>query len=156
MNVKNQISAFWRRLFGFCALLMAWGCVFASAATTPTRLQGATVVDAAKAKSLMEAGAAMIDARVANEYVELHISGAKNIPYKEKSDKTVAYDSTLDSFDLSQLPADKNRRTIFACNGPECWKSYKAARAAVKAGYKHIYWLRGGLPEWQASGYPVE
>jgi rhodanese-related sulfurtransferase len=156
MNMKDQISVFWMRLFGFCALLAVWGCVLASAGTTPTSLEGATVVDAAKAKSLMEAGAVMIDARVANEYVELHIRGSKNIPYKEKSSKTVDYDSTLDSFALSQLSADKNMPTIFACNGPECWKSYKAARAAVKAGYKHIYWLRGGLPEWQANGYPVE
>lgn len=154
--MNNQNTVFRRRLLSLGALLVAYGCLPAFAGTTPNNLPGATVIDAAKAKLLMEAGAMMIDARVANEYAELHIKGARNIPYKEKSEKTVAYDSTLDSFDLAQLPVDKNTSTIFACNGPECWKSYKAARAAIKAGYKHVYWLRGGLPEWQASGYPVE
>ena len=24
---------------------------------------------------------------------------------------------------------------VFLCNGPECWKSYKASRAAMAAGY---------------------
>lgn len=143
-------------VFSLCIGFVVCASVFAFAATTPTSLPGAIVVDAAKAKSLMEAGAIMIDARVANEYAELHIKAAKNIPYKEKSEKTIAYDATLDSFDLTQLPGNPNTPTIFACNGPECWKSYKAARAAIKAGYKHVYWLRGGLPEWQASGYPVE
>jgi len=154
--MKNQVSVFWQRPFGLWAAFIVSAGALAFAATTPASLPGATVVDAARAKSLMEAGATMIDARVANEYAELHIKGAKSIPYKEKSEKAITYDPTLDSFDLSQLPGDKNTPTIFACNGPECWKSYKAARSAIKAGYKHVYWLRGGLPEWQASGYPVE
>jgi rhodanese-related sulfurtransferase len=153
--MKTQASSFWRPL-ALCAVLVIAAGALAFAATTPTSLPGATVVDAARAKSLMEAGTIMIDARVANEYAELHIKGAKSIPYKEKSDKAITYDAALDSFDLSQLPGNKNTPMIFACNGPECWKSYKAARAAIKAGYKHVYWLRGGLPEWQASGYPVE
>jgi rhodanese-related sulfurtransferase len=76
--------------------------------------------------------------------------------HKEKSEKTVAYDSRLDSFDLSQLPGDMNASIIFSCNGRECWKSYKAARAAINGGYKCVYWLRGGFPEWEAKGYPVE
>jgi rhodanese-related sulfurtransferase len=156
MDMKTP-AVLLRRRSVFCALVAVFGCAMAFAfATTPTSLQGATVVDAAKAKSLMEAGAVMIDARVANEYAESHIKGAKSIPYKEKSEKTVAYDSTVDSFDLSKLPGDKDTPIIFGCNGPECWKSYKATCAAIKAGYKNVYWLRGGLPEWEAKGYPLE
>jgi rhodanese-related sulfurtransferase len=45
---------------------------------------------------------------------------------------------------------------IFACNGPECWKSYKSASAAIAAGYKKVYWFRGGFPEWSLAGYPTE
>lgn len=142
--------------------LLAFGTVFtlmsgaASATDTPASLTGATVVDAAKAKSLMEGGSAMIDTRVANEYAEAHIKGAKNVTYKEKSAKAVDFDSTQDSFDLSKLPADKNTGVIFQCNGPECWKSYKSSSLAIKAGYKKVYWFRGGFPEWKAKGFPVE
>jgi len=128
----------------------------AHAGDTPASLDGATVVAADKAKQLMDGGAAMIDSRVANEYAEGHIKGAHSVPYKEKSAKTADYDASQDSFDLAKLPADKGAGIIFACNGPECWKSYKAAHAAVKAGYKKVYWFRGGFPEWKAKGYPVE
>ena len=51
---------------------------------------------------------------------------------------------------------DKAKPTIFACNGAECWKSFKASKAAVALGFQKVYWLRGGLPEWDAKGLPVE
>ena len=127
-----------------------------AAETTPTSVKDFTVVDAPKAKSLMDSGALVIDARVANEYVEAHIKGAKSIPYKEKSPKAVNFDSALDSFDLSKLPADKSATMVFYCNGAECWKSYKAATLATRAGYKKVFWLRLGLPEWKSMGFPVE
>ena len=51
---------------------------------------------------------------------------------------------------------DKTKPVIFACNGAECWKSYKAAKVAAAKGFKSVYWLRGGLPEWDAGGLPTE
>ena len=42
------------------------------------------------------------------------------------------------------------------CNGTECWKSYKATRTAVAAGYTKVYWFRGGMPEWREKHMPVE
>ncbi len=140
-------------LFALSVLVAAGNAL---AADTPASLEGATVVDAAKAKSLMDGGAKMLDTRVANEYAEAHIKGAINVPYKEKSPKAADFDASQDSFDLSKVPADKNAALITQCNGPECWKSYKSAKALVKAGYKKIYWFRGGFPEWKAKGYPVE
>lgn len=142
-------------------LSMIAACAFVSsgiamAAETPASLNGAEVIDAAKAKSLMDGGAKMIDTRVANEFAEAHIKGAINVPYKEKSAKAADFDAALDSFDLAKLPADKNAAIITQCNGAECWKSYKGAAAAVKAGYKKVYWFRGGFPEWKAKGLPIE
>lgn len=128
----------------------------AMAADTPATLEDATIVDAAKVKSLMEGGAKLIDTRVANEHVEAHPKGAINIPYKEKSAKAADFDASQDRFDLAKLPADKNASLIFHCNGPECWKSYKASIAALKAGYKKVFWFRNGFPEWKAKGFPVE
>ncbi len=136
------------------AVLLFGNTAFAT--DTPDSLKGATLVDAVKAKSLIDAGVKVIDARVASEYAEAHIKGAISVPYKEKSAKVADFDASQDSIDLSKLPADKNAAMIFYCNGAECWKGYKASSAAIKAGYKTVYWFRLGLPAWKAKGYPTE
>jgi len=136
------------------AVLLFGGAAFA--ADTPDSLKGAILVDAAKAKSLSDAGVKVIDARVANEYAESHIKGAVSVPYKEKSAKAADFDASHDSFDLGKLPADKSTAVVIYCNGAECWKSYKASAVAIKAGYKTVYWFRLGMPEWNAKGYPTE
>ena len=140
-----------------CALVLTVSAAGAfAAAETPPTLAGATLVTAEQARKLMDGGALMVDTRVANEYVDQHIKGAKSVPYKEKSPKDVKFDPKEDSFDLAKLPADKNAGVVFYCNGAECWKSFKASKVAIDAGYKKVNWLRGGIPEWKAKGYPVE
>lgn len=128
----------------------------AGATETPDTLDGATVVGAEQVKKMLDAGTPVIDARVANEYVEGHIKGAKNVPYKEKSAKAKNFDAAQDSFDVAKLPADKSGALVFYCNAGECWKSYKAAVVSMKNGYKKVFWFRGGFPEWKAKGYPIE
>lgn len=140
-------------LFAAVTVLLFGNTAFAD---TPDSLKGAILVDAVKAKSLSDSGVMVIDSRVANEYAEGHIKGAVSVPYKEKSAKSVDFDASQDNFDLSKLPANKNTAIIIYCNGAECWKSYKASAAAIKAGYKTVYWLRLGIPEWKAKGYPTE
>lgn len=140
-------------LFAAVTVLLFGNTAFAD---TPDSLKGTILVDAVKAKSLSDSGVMVIDSRVANEYAESHIKGAINVPYKEKSTKSVDFDVKQDSFDLSKLPANKNTAMIIYCNGAECWKSYKASTAAIKAGYKTVYWFRLGIPEWKAKGYPTE
>jgi rhodanese-related sulfurtransferase len=128
----------------------------ALAVETPASLAGVTVVSAEEAKKLQDGGAPMIDARVAAEYAEKTIKGAKSVPYKEKSAKAADFDASKDKFDLSKLPSDKAAPIVFFCNAGECWKSYKASVVAQKAGYTKIYWLRGGVPEWTAKGLPTQ
>jgi len=83
------------------------------------------------------------------------VRGAVLASYVEKSLKETDFDATKDSFDaLKTIPKDKP--VLFLCNGPECWKSYKASRAAVAGGYTKIYWFRGGMPEWREKRLPVE
>lgn len=135
------------------AVLMLGNAAYAD---TPDNLNGATLVDAAKVKSLIDGGVKVIDARVANEYAEAHIKGAINVPYKEKSAKFADFEAKQDSFDLSKLPSDKNAAIVFYCNGAECWKGYKASAAAIKAGYKKVNWFRLGFPSWKEAGYPTE
>jgi len=123
---------------------------------TPRLLPGATVVDAAAVAQLMKAGAEYIDTRTDVEFKAGRVPGSKLLPYVEKSAKDADYKADEDKFDLSKLPADKRTALVFACNGPECWKSYKASHAAVKAGYAKVHWFRGGLPEWRGANLPVE
>jgi len=154
MNVSSLMTKLTSGLLG-AAVLMAVS-LNVSASETPASLAGATLVNAEKAKQLVDSGTPIIDTRVANEYAEAHIKGAKSVPYKEKSAKAVDFDAAMDTFDLTKLPADKNAPIIFYCNAGECWKSYKASVVAMKSGYKKVYWFRGGIPEWKAKGYPVE
>lgn len=127
----------------------------AQAGDTPATLAGSKVVSADQVVKLQASGAVVIDARVASEYAEGHIKGAKNVPYREKSKKAVSFDANRDSFNLAKLPTDKASAIVVYCNGPECWKSYKASTAAIKAGYKNIHWYRAGFPDWKSKGLPI-
>ncbi|HEX2199474.1 MAG TPA: PhnD/SsuA/transferrin family substrate-binding protein [Burkholderiales bacterium] len=122
---------------------------------TPRVLDGAQIVSADEVIALMKKGAVLYDTRSEDEYRDKHIRGAKWLPYGEKSPKEVGFDFSKDRFEVDKA-GDKGKPVIFACNGAECWKSYKSCVAAIKAGYKQVYWFRGGFPEWVARGYPVE
>jgi rhodanese-related sulfurtransferase len=123
---------------------------------TPLTLAGATVVNARQVRDLIERGAILVDARIPVEFDEEHIVGAHSLTYTENSRKDSNFDAAVDRFNVDALPANKALPLVFQCNGPECWKSYKASAAAVRAGYKNVYWFRGGYPEWKQAGYPLE
>ncbi len=121
---------------------------------TPAQLPGVRQVTAEQAAELMAKGAQLVDVRSEKEFGAKHIAGAVLAPYVEKSPKDTTFDAALDDFSaLAKM--DKSKPTIFACNGAECWKSYKASKAAAAQGFKTVYWLRGGLPEWLDKGLPV-
>jgi rhodanese-related sulfurtransferase len=122
---------------------------------TPSQLPGATIVTASEVVALQQKGVPIVDVRSAKEYQEKHIRGAISIPYAEKSLKDVAFDPATDEWAGPQQ-LDKSKAAIFHCNGPECWKSYKAARVAITKGFKSVYWFRGGYPEWDERGLAVE
>jgi rhodanese-related sulfurtransferase len=123
---------------------------------TPRALPGAKVVDAQTVAQLLQSGAQYIDTRTDKEFAAGRVPGAKLVPYVEKSPKEADYDPAADQFDLTKLPANKAAPLIFACNGAECWKSFKASHAAVKAGYTQVHWFRGGFPEWRSAGLKIE
>ena len=119
---------------------------------TPRALPGATVVDAKRVAQLLQEGATYVDTRTEAEFKAGHVPGAVLVPYHEKSAKDADFDAALDKFEIAKVGADRAAPLIFACTGPECWKSFKAAQAAVKAGYQKVHWFRGGFPEWRSSG----
>lgn len=153
------IAASARRRLGLISGAVVIGCALAGAASaseTPATLDGVKVVSAQQAKQMLDRGVPFIDARVAAEYAEKTIKGAKSVPYREKSAKAVDFDRAQDQFDVSKLPADKGAPLVVFCNAGECWKSYKASVVARDAGYKEVHWLRGGMPEWIAKGLPTQ
>lgn len=123
---------------------------------TPLQLEGVTVLDAQKLQDLMARtpALAVVDTRSQKEYLAGHIERAVWAPYLEKSLKERDYDPALDDFSAI-LKLDRNRPVVFLCNGPECWKSYKAAHQARQAGFQQVHWFRGGMPEWRAGNLPV-
>ncbi len=124
---------------------------------TPTALPGVKVVTAKDVQALQESGAVLVDTRTEKEFHAKRVRGAVHAAYVEKSLKDVAFDAKLDDFSaldkLAGLTPEKP--VIFACNGAECWKSYKASKQAKEKGFKSVYWFRGGLPEWSAAGLPT-
>jgi rhodanese-related sulfurtransferase len=122
---------------------------------TPSELEGVKRITAPQAQELANRGALLVDVRTEREFNSRHAKSAVLLPYTEKSFKEPQFDAAVDSFaGIEKL--DKNRPVVFMCNGPECWKSYKASYAARSVGFREVYWLRGGVPEWVKSDLPTE
>ena len=150
-------TTFIRKLFVTAfALFSLFSTCSSFAEETPATVKGVEIIDSVKAKALMESGVKMYDVRVANEYAEKHIKGALSIPYKNNSNNAPDFDGSKDVWDDSKLPADKSEPIIIQGNSPIGWRHYKASVLAVKAGHKKVFWLRNGIAEWQAKGFPLE
>ncbi len=144
------------------AFLFAASAAYAQAPPeTPAKVPAGVnvkLIGAVEAQALQAKGATMVDTRRANEFAEKSIKGAISIPYDpEKSAKTPdgVFDSSLDKFDMTKLK-DKNAHIVMFCNSGTCFKSYKGAVVAAKAGYTNVYWYRDGLPDWTARKLPTE
>jgi rhodanese-related sulfurtransferase len=123
---------------------------------TPKSIAGAKVISVDEGKTLATTkGVTFFDTRSPVNFGKGHVPSAVSVAYKEKSDKVENFDASKDEFDLTKLPADKTARIVFYSDGPTGWKSYKAAVAAVKAGYKNVHYMRGGFAEWEAKSLPV-
>ena len=121
---------------------------------TPVSLPNVKVVGADEVQKLQSSGAVLVDTRTEKEFKTKHIRGAVHAAYVEKSLKDVAFDAASDDFSALDTVQGLGKDTpvVFACNGAECWKSYKAAKTAQGKGFTQVYWFRGGLPEWVAKG----
>jgi rhodanese-related sulfurtransferase len=85
----------------------------------------------------------VIDARNPEEYDEVHIKNAVNIPVAK-----LEKDPTL-------LPADKKQSIVFYCNGIKCGKSRKAALFAASQGYSNLMVYGEGMPVWEEKGMSI-
>jgi rhodanese-related sulfurtransferase len=138
------------------AAALALGASAMAESQTPSTLAGGKVVSAEDAHKLTQKKAFFVDTRSVVNFGKGHVPGATAIPYKGNSDDVEGFDATKDQFDLSKLPAEKDRALVFYSDGPTGWKSYKASVWAIKAGYKNVNYMRSGWTEWQAKGLPAE
>ena len=77
------------------------------------------------------------------EYELQHIPGSINIPINILGTPGV-------------LPDDTNTPLIFYCMASLWPYSERAARFAVKQGYKEVFWFQGGINEWRSFNYPLD
>ena len=121
---------------------------------TPEDVAGVRKVTAKEVTELAKNGVQVVDVRTAAEYDAKHIPAAKLVTYEEYSARIIGADLANDGFDVTKLAGTK--KVILYCNGPECWKSFKAAkRANASKQFEAVYWFRGGMPEWEKAGLPV-
>jgi rhodanese-related sulfurtransferase len=152
----SMLYAHRRFSFLFFVLMFLFSGMAAAQETPAQAPAGVKLVEAAEVQSLQGKGATLVDTRVAAEFAELTIKGAVSVPYNpEKSVKAVPFDPKDDKFDLAKL-ANKEAHIVVFCNSGTCWKSYKAAVALAKAGYKNVYWYRNGMPDWKARKLPTD
>ncbi len=85
----------------------------------------------------------IVDARSSLEFETLRIKGALNIPVASRKFAGI----------VKGLRAKTNKPIVFYCNGRSCFKSYKAAKLAIKAGVKNVFAYDAGVFEW-AKTYP--
>ena len=112
---------------------------------SPQTVDGATTIDAAKAKALFDDGALFVDVRKDKDWAAGRIPDAEHLDVKSKY--------TEES--LGQH-AKKDERVVLYCNGASCMRSSNASKMAVDWGYKNVYYFRLGFPAWKAAGYPAE
>jgi len=100
-------------------------------------------VDAARASSMIEAGAIVIDVRSREAFDAGHIAGAVNIP--------VTRLRTL----LPDDPAFDRSQPIIIC-GAEPEFGAESTAIVNDAGFSGAVSLRGGLEAWSRAGLPTE
>ncbi len=60
--------------------------------------------------------------------------------------------SDYETFQLSELPADKARPLVFYCANEDCSASHHAAARAITAGYQHVEVMSDGIAGWIKAG----
>ncbi|MEJ2622861.1 MAG: rhodanese-like domain-containing protein [Candidatus Thiodiazotropha sp.] len=111
----------------------------------PLKVDGATTVDAVKAKELFDQGVLFVDPRRISDFEAGRIPDAVSLEMK----------SVFSEASLAEH-AQKSDPIVFYCNGPKCLRSAKVSKLAIGWGYTNVYYFRDGFPAWQAAGYPTE
>ena len=83
----------------------------------------------------------VLDVRPSDEFAASHVPGALNIPLHE--------------LELRIAELNPDQEIVAYCRGAYCVMSFEAVAALRARGFKARR-LEDGLPEWRASGFPIE
>ena len=124
---------------GFVKVDTSWGKIQSMQSHKDVR-----TVDEIEVHKYLEQKWPVVDARTTEFYEVSTIPGSKNIPHTEIVER------------IREL--DKDRPTIFFCNGPQCPQSPTAIKNLLEAGYpsEMILYYRGGMHNWVTLGLPLE
>lgn len=92
----------------------------------------------------LQHGEPVVDARTQDFYEQGTLPDAVNISHTDIEER------------VDEL--DRDRQTIFFCNGPQCKQSPWAIRKLLNAGFppEKILYYRGGIHDWMTLGLPIE
>jgi rhodanese-related sulfurtransferase len=61
-----------------------------------------------------------------------------------------------ETFNVSELPADKGKELVFYCANTRCGASHEAAEKALTAGYTNVKVMPDGIAGWVKAGKKVQ
>ncbi len=110
------------------------------------RFQGVKTVNLTQAHALWQEGQALfVDARPAEDFAELHIEGAVNLPPERWKD--------VPEFALPGVPPE--RPLVVYCSQEACDDALKLAEKLQAGGYAQVMAYLGGFRAWDEAGLPV-
>ena len=111
------------------------------------QFQGVRTLDLAQAYQIwQEKRALFVDARKAEEYQELHVQGAVNVPPETWAE--------LPSSELMKMA--KTRELVVYCSQESCDDALKLAKKLRAAGFTRVMAFTGGFRAWDEAGYPAD
>jgi len=111
------------------------------------QFQGVRTLDLAQAYQIwQEKKALFVDARKAEEYQELHVQWAVNIPPETWGE--------LPSSELMKMA--KTQELVIYCSQESCDDALKLAKKLRAAGFARVMAFTGGFRAWDEAGYPAD
>lgn len=115
-----------------------------------TESKGIVVVKLEQAHELWRKGDTLfLDVRSPEEFAELHVAGAINVP-----EEKLAHLKELKDAALWGLP--KDRKILVYCSTVRCNSSLKAAKQLQNLGFTQVMAFLGGFQAWDEAGYEVD
>jgi PQQ-dependent catabolism-associated CXXCW motif protein len=125
-------------------------------APTPLRIPGGKVVRTADLLLMTQTSPPPVLIDVAAGEGHETLPGAVWIPGTGRGDNFIDTIQAELNVLLSGLTGgNRDRALVFFCVNSQCWLSFNAARRAIAAGYRDVYWYRGGYAAWKAAGLPL-